>query len=99
MWQPKLAQYHANNNIQHGIEVEIHNALVELGVLRDELGKPDLILTYRDPRKKASRSSARANGLQNKGGECSTMAKISPTLSNHTQAMEILKWVFHVYYS
>ncbi len=43
----EAAKYHARNN-QHGIEVNIHNALVELGVLREELDKPDLILTYRD---------------------------------------------------
>jgi hypothetical protein len=44
----EAAQYHTENNNQHGIEVEIHNALVELGVLREELDKPDLILTCRD---------------------------------------------------
>lgn len=39
----KLARYHAKTNNQHGVEVEIHNAFVELGVLREELDKP-----YRD---------------------------------------------------
>ncbi len=42
------AQYHARNGNQHGVEVQIHNALVELGVLREELDKPDLILICRD---------------------------------------------------
>jgi hypothetical protein len=36
----KLARYHAKTNNQHGVEVEIHNALVELQVLREELDKP-----------------------------------------------------------
>ena len=41
----EAAQYHARNNNQHGIEVEIHNALVESGVLREELDKPEMIFT------------------------------------------------------
>jgi hypothetical protein len=41
----EAAQYHAENNNQHGIEVNIHNALVELKVLREELDKPDMIFT------------------------------------------------------
>ncbi len=45
----EAAQYHARNNNQHSIEVELHNALGELRFLREELDKPDLILTYRDP--------------------------------------------------
>ena len=44
----EAVQYHTENNNQHGIEVNLHNALVELRVLREELDKPDLILTYRD---------------------------------------------------
>ena len=36
----KLARYHAKTNNQHGVEVEIYNALVELEVLREELDKP-----------------------------------------------------------
>lgn len=41
----EAAQYHARNNNQHGMEVEIQNALVELGGLREELDKPDIIFT------------------------------------------------------
>jgi hypothetical protein len=43
----EAAQYNTENNNQHGIEVNIHNALVEMAALREELEKPDLILKIR----------------------------------------------------
>jgi hypothetical protein len=43
----EAAQYHAKNNNQHDLEVNIYNALVEMAALEEELEKPDLIFKIR----------------------------------------------------